>query len=242
VIPHFDALRLAFVDFNAVLQRQDVLESAAIEQLHAVHFRRNAFPTHKAKSRPQFSEDVYPSLFRSLKVLPDGRPIDCQNLPRPWNNWDELNNALIDNPLARVLMGFIWKQGDISTLWHVFRGLHGEKYAPSDSIVMYQFGKHLADPVHNPIFDQHTYRAFGLLEAFGDWKTRDAFNSLFGKPDGVKKGNALPAGALQQYLTWWNGVIAARFPQTKDERLAVMSAIDKFLFSSGKAAKLQANA
>jgi hypothetical protein len=108
--------------------------------------------------------------------------------------------------------------------------------------VIYQFGRHLADPANNPIFDQHTYRAYQLVEAVGDWKTRDAFNLLFSKSDGPKKGNRLPDGALQQYLTWWKETIAAYCPHTKQEQLATLSAVDRLLFSLGKAAKLQANA
>ncbi len=238
---HFEALRLGFIAFNGMLEGHGVIDGAAIEQIYKHHFHPAAFPTRVAKSRPQFNEQDYPSLFYSLNVLPDGQPIEFQNLPAPWENWEAVNNALANNPLARVLVGFIWKQGDINTLRHVFRGLHGEENGDDDSVVMYQFGKHLADPTHQPIFDQHTYRAYRLVDVMEQWENRENFSLLFDGRDGLNRGNTLPNHALEHYLAWWNQTIAARFPQAAEERIVAIAAVDRLLFSLGKAAKLQAN-
>jgi hypothetical protein len=238
---HFEALRSSFMDLSEMLQGQGVLDSTAIGHLYQLHFGPAAFLTPRAKSRPQYDEQSYPSLFNCLEVLPNGQPIEFHNLPLPWNNWEAVNAALENNPLAKVLMGFIWKQGDIKTLRHVFRGIHGEENGEDDSVVMYQFGRHLANPAQQPIFDQHTYRAFRLVEVIELWGNRQNLSLLFVQQTGFNRGNTLPHGALEHYLAWWNQRIATRFPQPAEERLAVLSAMDRLLFSLGKAAKLQAN-
>jgi hypothetical protein len=241
-MPYFDELRSAFMGFHALMVRKDEIYGDVVDVIYEAHFNNPKFRTTRIKSKPHFDMAIYPSLFKTLTILPGGKPIDCDLLPELSDNLDEINAELSGNPLARLLLGFIWKQGDINTLQYVFQGVHGRPHLSDKGTVMYQFGRHLANPAEQPIFDQHTYRAYRLLAAIHDWPDRTLFCSLFQKSDGVQAGDTLPAGALGSYLKWWNTKVAARAPEGVDARLAAISAIDRLLFLLGKAAKLQINA
>jgi hypothetical protein len=241
-MPYFSELRPAFQEFRGLLTGKGEISDRAVDAVYNGHFRNDKFRTHRVKSRPQFDKTIYPSLFETLAILPNGQPVNCEALPELSDSWNSFNPELAGNSLARVLLGFIWKQGDINTLRHVFDGLHGKPLLSDNGTVMYQFGRHLANPFRQPIFDQHTYRAYRLLDAFDEWEDRAALSTLFKECDGFQSGNTLPPGALGSYLNWWNAEIAARAPENASAWLATISATDRLLFSLGKAAKLQINA
>jgi hypothetical protein len=242
-MPHFRELRCAFNALNDYLSNEgEPLQAARIQGIYDDRFPEEAFSTTRHKSKPQYSDETYPSLFKSITVLADGNAVSVDGLPQIAASWAALNRQIQTNSLARVLLGIIWKQGDLNVLKHVFSGLRGEPLNGGDRVVMYQFGRHLADPLKQPIFDQHTYRACRLLDGFHSWTNLEGFAKLFKGKNAIPKKDRLPTGALEHYLVWWNEQIGGRLPAGLQEKLAAISAVDRLLFSLGKAAKLQINA
>ena len=111
-----------------------------------------------------------------------------------------------------MLLGFIWKQGDYQKVTHVLEGLRGAALSPAASVVLYQFGRHLANPMEEPILDQHSCRARPLLtKGFSNWSSPDEFDTQL---SGDSYGTALFRGTsqsktrlgvqhLETYKRWW---------------------------------------
>ena len=235
----FTCLRTAYDESLNMLTMHPSLTADRFQDIYSRHFSKDSFRLLRGtpKSQPQYDQNLYPSLFSDLAILgPEGH--------KSWNpdqipsNMEELKEAVRstnDDSLARVLLAFIWKQGDLNTLIHVFSGFRAG--SRRSSAVMWQFGQHLREPLKTPIFDQHTSRSKLLLENFDSWNDKNALlkfvkNSL---PKGQKLNDS---DMLTQYLTWWTNNIGGKLPTTPpgDRALAILWS-DRLMFSLGKAAK-----
>lgn len=235
----FKSMRDAYDNALNILTAEKPLTASVFHEVYRKHFGKYSFPALHGtpKSRPQYDENLYPSLFSDLEILgPEGgNAWDADQLPA---SLDELRKTIRhknDASLARALLAFIWKQGDLNTLMHMISGLRGD--SPSSSAVMWQFGKHLKDPLDTPIFDQHTSRARLLLVCFDDWKDRSTLLTVYKArlPKGQKLNNT---PMLDAYLEWWQLHINKNLPREprNDRALAILWS-DRLMFSLGKAAK-----
>jgi hypothetical protein len=74
-------------------------------------------------------------------------------------------------PLTKLLYAVLWKNGDLAKVKHVVKGILDKRDESDNSIIFYQFGRHLSEKKSEPIVDQHVLRAFGILSL---WKTKDS--------------------------------------------------------------------
>lgn len=213
-----------------------------------------------AKSNPRFDEATYPSLFDAIPVLPNNEAL----LPNWWgtlptgSNWWENKDVVVqmaESPLLRALVAFLWKQGELQTASTLIQALRPQDGAPTggNAAVMRQFGKHLLEPLEQPIFDQHTSRALLLFEGKDWWKTkvfftRNGYLGLFGRgPDRVPTtDSSLTNGKRRDlYVTWWSKTVERRLPKLTDSdrgcwkmsaRAQTLLWTDRLMFSLGKSA------
>jgi hypothetical protein len=136
-------------------------------------------------------------------------------------NTEQVAIAVTD-PIAKLLYALIWKNGEANRLPHILRGVEdvhrGIDGYPSDGLVMYQFGRSLADP-SEPIVDRHTMRAFRLLESM----------QASGSPDLALRSKVdVTPDDVVAYKAWLNRI---------DGSHVNMRVIDMALFFVGKACK-----
>lgn len=224
---------------NATYDRTGIEE---LKSLYAEYFNGKRFGGIKrTKSRPEFDSETYPSLLFELPIhLPPWNEID---LPADWST-KEIRSALekrSNDPLIRLLLAFVWKQGDFKTVSHLLRGLKaaGDTEMPKGGgVVMWQFGRHLADPKTEPIFDQHTSRAHMLLTRLDHWKDSNNFLTAFGGQDGIPTvdSNLNDVERLKSYKRWWRSTVQDRCTANEHEQLEAVFFFDRLMFSMGKAA------
>lgn len=191
----------------------------------------------------KYATDRYPSLFSDLPILNGERGLSAAGLPQDWPP-DDIAERLQRNPLAKLLVAFIWKQRDYLKVKRMLAGLLNPDEMPTEEpVVLHQFGRHLANPLEYPIFDQHTNRAYRLLRwtcpdetsaedrsSFITARTKDERNMLRGKT-GPKSPD------LKEYLAWWNTDIKSRLPPPESDRAEAILWTDRWLYSIGKLAK-----
>lgn len=65
--------------------------------------------------------------------------------------------------LEKLFYAVSWKQGDIRKLKHVYEGLKASSdEPPAKGLIFWYFGKHLADPINNPIVDRNVILTFTM--------------------------------------------------------------------------------
>jgi len=244
---HFDDLVCAFMEFEQTIERatNEGTSYPLVEELEAVYrkyFLGVLFRFGKAKQRPRFDTNTYPSLFSELPLLDKGQGLPIKDLPIEWTPAALTAKPQIHDPLVAMLLGFIWKQGDFPKVANLLKGLRNTAQQCDDSVVLYQFGKHLANPMAEPIFDQHSCRAQWLLtEGISNWESPDDLRKhlpgdqyakvLFGDFRGQ-----LGQQHLKNYLDWWTQLIVPVLPTTHSERISALQCIDRLMFCLGKAA------
>jgi hypothetical protein len=93
-----------------------------------------------------------------------------------------------------------------------------------NAVVMRQFGRHLASPAVEPIFDQHTVRFFKIYTGMSDPVSfMDLLAANVDQPSTMAD--------RREYVSWWKGTSLANKPAL-DQVWA-----DRIMFSLGKAAK-----
>jgi hypothetical protein len=105
---------------------------------------------------------------------------------------------------------------------------------------MWQFGRHLRNPLGEPIFDQHTSRSWLLLQRLDLWTDPKNFVSCFGRTGVPTTDSSLNnPKRLAGYLKWWKAQIETRLPPSEhpEARANVVLWSDRLMFSLGKAAE-----
>jgi hypothetical protein len=73
----------------------------------------------------------------------------------------------LTDPLTKILYATAWKNGDLSKIKHIIKGIKeakNESYDQNDALVFFQFGKYLTKMEGQPIIDQHVIRAFAVYK------------------------------------------------------------------------------
>jgi hypothetical protein len=203
-------------------------------------FRSEAKPMH----RSAYDDGRYPSLFSGLRILEGGKGLSTADLPVTWTP-GEIAKLREADPLVAFLIAFIWKQGDFNKVNHVLEGIRAPAKSPTgESVVLRQFGRHLAQPLMHPIFDQHTNRARYLFDAVGRMspKVPDALQfekNCRGREYTVlfEKNAASNSTDLDEYTSWWTKRVEPRLPSPEAECTEAIQWVDRWLFSLGKEAK-----
>lgn len=198
----------------------------------------------KPMRRSAYDDDRYPSLFSGLRILEGGKGLSAAGLPVTWPP-GEIAKSRETDPLVALLLAFIWKQGDFNKVNHVLEGIRAPAESPTGkSVVLRQFGRHLAQPLMHPIFDQHTNRARYLFDAVDRISpkvpgARQFKKSCRGREHTVLFGkNAASNSAdLERYIGWWAKRVEPCLPSPNAERTEAILWVDRWLFSLGKEAK-----
>jgi hypothetical protein len=197
----------------------------------------------KAKlSRALFDTAKFPSLHDSL---PLAGKISRKTLPKEWNL--ETLRTSVRTDLERLLLAYIWKRGELFRLEHVLAGLDdderklaresleekSEERGEEGPAVMWQFGRHLAKPYAQPIFDQHTSRHRIIFEWLKDEPNLEKLRAA----DRLNK--LTTRDQCQRYLKWWKLNVLSRVDRNVANRVesrpnALLWA-DRIMFALGKA-------
>lgn len=124
----------------------------------------------------------------------------------------------------KLLLAVLWKNGQLSRVRPIVKGILGEKNSGSDfGIIFHQFGKSLADP-NEPIVDQHVLRAFC---EYGD------LSKVAGRKKVPRKAVFKEAdrSLVDAYCSWFKEVLK-KVPEA--EKKDFKYRFDKLLFAIGK--------
>jgi hypothetical protein len=273
----FDLLRAAFEQFATWLSGKTTRSveefrevASAIDQM-ATHWRCNRNGRYDKMPPWRFNERMFPSLLDDgVGIIRGGAGLQ---LPSTLSKWDVASaHEHVTDPVARLLLAVLWKNGDFQKVQLVLAGVLGQLPQqvlsplrsaqgaeetntpnPEDRLedepdqllqtrsVFLQFGRHLASPQTQPIFDQHTSRAKILLERLKQWKDIESFRGLFlGVPSAIpSKAEGLTDSKLcNEYLIWWNKTVKERLPREPEpDRLEAMLLGDRLLFGLGRWAR-----
>jgi hypothetical protein len=239
----YQALRTAYKQWREFL---DVGQAAAAKCFQRFYLDevKAPFESHSTLKISLFDEAMFPSLFTELPIHPRaGLPgISSADLPHEWN-LSSISPLIAENPLARFLLAFIWKQGDFDKLKYLLAGFHGR--SGNGAVVLRQFGRHLACPLEEPIFDQHTSRHVMLYDRLGAQTSFQAYRDFFGRKHGLIPMTQVPltkAKRLEEFLLWWKSKLGdtphGRLPTNPGERGEAILWADRIMFTLGKAASL----
>jgi hypothetical protein len=197
----------------------------------------------KAKlSRALFDTEKFPSLHDSL---PLAGKIRRKSLPIQWN-FEALRTSMRTD-LERLLLAYIWKRGELWRVEHVLAGLDDDKRklaresseekqeetGEEGPAVMWQFGRHLAKPDAQPIFDQHTSRHRIIFE----WLKHEP--NLEKLPDANRFNKLTTRDQCHRYLEWWKQNVLPRVERnvasSVESRPNALLWADRIMFSLGKA-------
>jgi len=126
---------------------------------------------------------------------------------------------------TKLLYSLAWKNGDLKKLEHIVDGITSSENEERDSgFVFYQFGKHLANRIEEPIIDQHVLRSFFVYQKIMNHEEIDKSRKL----TLIKKEHL---GLINNYKEWLNNLVVS----TENDYLYH---VDKILFALGKTIKI----
>ena len=241
-----DEVKDAYKSFSKIISLGLPNNLEESEKIRNGIFSDSAFPGLQGKKRPHFDTKNYPSIGTDIPLVNINGVCDCANIILPKSMGPIDISAYITknpDPFIELLLGLIWKQGDFNQLTMLFKGVRNIPLEPSDRVVMWQFGRHMCSPLSEPIFDQHTFRAFVLLNHINDWAKahhtlQDLKNVLDANNATTTKLKNLKSAHLAPYLTWWNQYTAnVRIIKPDIDCYLLLQEFDRIMFSMGKAAK-----
>lgn len=129
------------------------------------------------------------------------------------------------NPFIKLFYAMLWKQDDLPKLKHIINGLEGIEKNDTQGMVLYHFGRFLADKSNHFIVDQHVVRAFKAKTDMDEFAKYCQLDSLTNKTH--KK-------YIDEYQTWMRNFRR----DLKDEtRQHYLFKVDRILMALGKAIK-----
>lgn len=123
-----------------------------------------------------------------------------------------------ENTATKLLYAFLWKQGDLQKVKYIVQGVTNQESVPESGMVLYYFGKHLADKRH-PIIDQHVIRAYAMAT-----KKPQINEDVLSKKD---------IDNIQSYIHWFQHELHPDISDNSDCRYMV----DQVLYALGKRIK-----
>ena len=141
------------------------------------------------------------------------------------DDFPNFNTESFDNPFTKLFYAMLWKQGDLPKLKHIIDGLEDVKKNDLQGMVMYNFGRFLAEKTNHPIIDQHVIRAFKA--------GTDIDNIEF-----YRKMDYLENKSHKEYIAEYKDWIRKFRPKLKGEiREEYLFKVDRILMALGKAIK-----
>lgn len=248
----FDVLKSAYLAWRAFLLRDGRWRPEDFKTFYLAEIDA-PFKADPLLDRARFDHQLFPSLWDGLPILQGATAPPALALSTLGDDWpgSSLAAQLTNNPLARVLLAFIWKQGDLLKVNHVLKGMQEQRRPEhGDAFVLWQFGRHLADPWTQPIFDQHTSRHRLVLRRMRPGRrgriplSYDQYVHLFGRRRSLipaHEASLRNARRGKQFIIWWKRAVEPRLPHVDSGPPARAEAIvwsDRIMFCLGKAAEI----
>jgi hypothetical protein len=135
----------------------------------------------------------------------------------------------LTDPLTKILYATAWKNGDLSKIKHIIKGIKeakNESYDQNDALVFFQFGKYLTKMEGQPIIDQHVIRAFAVYKC--------TENNSIEKLRKISTLDKKHKTQINEYIKWLRSD-----ELTEEVKLEKNYSyhIDKILFATGKTIK-----
>jgi hypothetical protein len=242
----FQALHLAYLDWRQLLEDPDSsITGVSLRQFYESKVEKR-FQKHAILNPALFDKCRYSSLFGELPVHANKElvEIDLKNIPKNWNK-KSVSRAARGSDIARLLLAFVWKQGDFDKVKHVLAGLRSPSRCDlTDATVLRQFGRHLAQPLRMPIFDQHTSRQFLVYAKLTPTTQYEDFKLLFGGRKGLIPTTPQPLRSKERcraFIEWWDKSLMSRDSvrqQSARSKANIVLWSDRIMFSLGKAAAI----
>jgi hypothetical protein len=240
----YDALRTIYLDWKAILNSEKTLQSPRLRRFYTGTVTKT-LRSHGTLSPAEFDVEMFPSLFSALPVIARAKlkPIDYSSLPSNWEDTAQVTKAVMGSDIARLLLAFIWKQGDFLKVKHIIAGIRdGKNCDLGNATVHRQFGKHIADPLRNPIFDQHTSRHHLVIDRIERSTSYTDFQAMFGRARALiptSESALTETKRCVAYVEWWTRSFHAAISNCDSvEAGNVVLWSDRIMFSLGKAAEL----
>ncbi len=130
------------------------------------------FTEEKTELKNRMNDDVYPALNFSITKADIDALVATKILDDDHAFIRNMNDKLTD-PLTKLLYATAWKNGDLSKIKHIVKGVLKEEDESNEekAIVFHQFGRYLTKTPGQPIIDQHVIRAFGMFRPDDGKKT-----------------------------------------------------------------------
>lgn len=129
-------------------------------------------------------------------------------------------------PWEKIFYAILWKDGKLKSIKRIIEGaetaLKESNSQPGTGVVYHYFGRHLTDPVNEPILDQHTIRAHKLIT-----------NKDPNKVEEIRKLDQPTGLDAEKYREWFREVMTRENITTYDDARA----LDSYLFALGSYAK-----
>lgn len=128
-----------------------------------------------------------------------------------------------ESTATKLLYAFLWKQGDLQKVKYIVQGVTNHEPVPESGMVLYYFGKHLADKKH-PIIDQHVIRAYAMAT-----KKPQINEDIISKKD---------IHNIQSYIHWFQHELHSEIC----DNAACRYMVDQVLYALGKRIKKEISA
>lgn len=129
----------------------------------------------------------------------------------------------LKTPLEKLFYAILWKQGDLTKIKHIIKGMKGDKV--ESALIFHQFGKFLSNK-NEPIIDQHVLRAFTF------------FDKEFEKYRNISEVTVVHQDLIQSYKNWILKTFEIK--ENKDNKVQLYK-VDRILFLLGKFIKKTTN-
>jgi hypothetical protein len=177
----------------------------ASDRTHLLHRHLNSYPPLLFEITNRDLEQI-----KKLCKFPDA--VDPAH---PWTSWEKIFYAIL------------WKDGKLESIKRIIEGVEAAlkniTELPSSAVVYHYFGRHLTNRLKEPLLDQHSVRAYRLIENQDQSRIQEI------------RYSAIPtAKDAENYRTWFRSILnSEKITTYEDSRV-----LDSFLFSLGAYAKL----
>lgn len=186
----------------------------------------NFIMNHKLLKQKYKDENDYPSLRFNISKKEIKYLVNSKLLSKDFYLSNEIAYKKSTDTLTKILYSVVWKRQDLKKIRNIIQGILGKKNE-GNSVVFYQFGKHLNKPSSEPIIDQNVIRAFLLYKSIN--KKEKIFKELRKKNTVNDKDKV----TIDKYKKW----IIKSVPKNQKTKNGIET-IDKLLFILGQLVKV----
>lgn len=180
-------------------------KQVASDRTHVLHRHLNSYP--------ELPFEITNSDLKQIKRL--CKFPSAVDPAHSWTSWEKIFYAIL------------WKDGKLESIKRIIEGveaaLEDTKELPTSAVVYHYFGRHLTNRLQEPLLDQHSVRAYRLIENHDQSKIQE-----------IRQAGAPIAKEAEDYRAWFTNILNSENVTTYEDSRA----LDSFLFALGAYAKL----